>query len=192
MTKEKLASYLISRLALMKLLVSFDHYYEKPEADDKREVMLQGIKMRHSIMAALLLLSPVSFAQVTVEDAWIREVPPGSPAAAVFMVINNSGDETVRVISMSSPIAKRVEWHDMTREDGMMRMSQRKVIELPANARVQLQPSASHVMLLDMNKAPAPGHKVPVIFNLDNGQQLKVSAVVRKTEPRKSKHNHHH
>jgi len=153
--------------------------------------MLQGMSMRSFYLAALLLVSPLGFAQVSVEDAWIREVPPGSPAAAVFMVINNSSDETVRVTSMSSPIAKRVEWHDMKRENGMMRMSQRKIIDLPANGRVQLQPSASHVMLLDMDKAPAPGSQVPVIFHLDNGQQLTVNAVVRKTELRKPKHHHH-
>ncbi|MDP1540805.1 MAG: copper chaperone PCu(A)C [Moraxellaceae bacterium] len=155
--------------------------------------MLQGISFRSFFLAGLLLIvSPPGFAQVSVEDAWIREVPPGSPAAAVFMVISNASDKVVRVISMTSPIAKRVEWHDMKRDNGLMRMTQRKVIELPANGRVQLQPGGSHVMLLDMNNAPAPGGKVPVIFSLDNGQQLTVNAVVRKTDLRQPKHNHHH
>ncbi len=153
--------------------------------------MLQGFSSRSWCLAALLLVSPLSFAQVSVEDAWIREVPPGSPAAAVFMVMINAGDKAVRVTKMTSPIAKRVEWHDMTHHNGLMRMKQRKVIELPANSRVQLQPSASHVMLLDMAKAPALGSQVPVTLSLDNGQQLTVSAVVRKTDLRKPKHHHH-
>lgn len=154
--------------------------------------MLQDISLRSFYLAALLLVSPLGFAQVSFEDAWIREVPPGSPAAAVFMVIANSSDKAVSVISMSSPIAKRVEWHDMKRDKDLMRMTQRKVIELPANSRVQLQPGASHVMLLDMDKAPSPGSQVPVILSLDNGQQLTINAVVRKTDLRKPKHHHHH
>lgn len=159
--------------------------------------MLQGVSLRSLYLAALLLVSPLSLAQVSVEDAWIREVPPGSPAAAVFMVITNASDKAVRVMKMTSPIAKRVEWHDMKHDNGLMRMTQRKVIELPANGRVQLQPSASHVMLLDMEKAPAPGSQVPVILSLDNGQQLTINPVVRKTELqkkelRKPQHHHHH
>lgn len=154
--------------------------------------MLQAISVRSFYLAGLLLISPLGWAQVSVEDAWIREVPPGSPAAAVFMVITNSSDKAVRVVSMASPIAQRVEWHDMKRENGLVRMTQRKVIELPANARVQLQPGGSHVMLLDMQKAPSTGSQVPVILNLDNGQQFTINAVVRKTDLRKPTHHHHH
>lgn len=154
--------------------------------------MLQAISVRSFYLAGLLLISPLGWAQVSVEDAWIREVPPGSPAAAVFMVITNSSDKAVRVVSMASPIAQRVEWHDMKRENGLVRMTQRKVIELPANARVQLQPGGSHVMLLGMQKAPSTGSQVPVILSLDNGQQLTINAVVRKTDLRKPTHHHHH
>jgi copper(I)-binding protein len=153
--------------------------------------MLRAVSLRSFYVVILVLMSPLSFAQVSVEDAWIREVPPGSPAAAVFMVITNASNKAVRVTKMTSPIAKRVEWHDMKHDNGLMRMTQRKVIELPANGRVQLQPSASHVMLLDMKRAPAPDSQVPVIWSLDNGQQLTINAVVRKTDLRKPKHHHH-
>ncbi len=142
-------------------------------------------------MVALLMLSSLGHASVSIEQAWIREVPPGSPAAAVFMVIANTGDQPVRVTAITSPAAKRVEWHDMVRDKGMLRMRQRQHIELAANSRTQLKPEGSHLMLLDMDQAPALNSHISVTLHLDNDQVVMTQAVVRKTDFSKSHHHHH-
>ena len=118
-------------------------------------------------------------AGVTASDAWIREVPPQSKVAAAFVELNNSGKVSERIVAMSSPVAVRVEWHDMRHENGRMEMSQRLSPELPAGSYTRLEPMASHLMLLGLKQPLRVGMRVPLTLTMASGQQLLFSAEVR-------------
>ena len=61
-------------------------------------------------LAATLLAAP-ALAEITIEDAYARSSSPMAKAGAAFMVIQNSGADSDRLISATSPAAARVELH---------------------------------------------------------------------------------
>lgn len=127
---------------------------------------------------------------VIARDAWVREVPPVSPAAALFVTLHNAGAKAIAITEMSSPVAERVEWHDMIMADGHMRMSQRHVIELPVGDTA-LAPGASHLMLLNLRQPLRVGDSVPVRLGLANGEVLALNATVRATQLHKQAPHEH-
>lgn len=126
-----------------------------------------------------LLFSVNLQAAVTAGQAWIREVPPQSDVAAAFVELSNSGRKSERVVAMSSPLAARVEWHDMRHENGRMLMSQRLNPELPAGSHISLAPMASHLMLLGLKQPLRVGMSVPLTLTLASGRTIRVNAEVR-------------
>lgn len=138
---------------------------------------------RQRLMVGVLLAAAVSYAQanVTVSDAWIREVPPQSRVAAAFMAIQNSAAAPDQIVAMTSPLAERVEWHDMRHEQGRMQMSQRMKPELPAAMTTRLAPMQSHLMLIDLKQPLRVGMQVPIALTLASGNVLRLTAEVRAT-----------
>jgi len=118
---------------------------------------------------------------VTAQAAWIREVPPQSTVAAAFVELRNEGDQAQRVVALASPLAARVEWHDMRHVNGRMEMSQRLHPELPAGSRTTLAPMGSHLMLLGLKQPLRVGMKVPLSLTLASGQTVSMLAEVRPT-----------
>ena len=68
-----------------------------------------------------LIASAEAAGDVMIHDAWVREPPPGTNAAA-YLTIHNASDSAVRVVSASSPAAARVEIHETVVEDDVARM----------------------------------------------------------------------
>jgi len=134
------------------------------------------------IASLLLVLSANASAAILAEQAWIREVPPQSPVAAAFVALTNTGKSADHIVAMASPMAGRVEWHDMRHEHGRMEMTQRLRPELPAGVTTQLAPMASHLMLLELKQPLRVGMKVPIFLTLASGKKLRVTALVRASD----------
>ena len=135
-----------------------------------------------ALLVALAALPGCLMAAVRAESAWVGEVPPASPVAAAYLTLVNDGAQPVRVLSLSSPLAASVEWHDMWHADGMMRMQRRRDIVLPPHSRTVLAPSGSHLMLNAPVRALPPGSQVPLRLALSGGQVLSLQAVVRASD----------
>src|ERR1700741_194636 len=71
-----------------------------------------------------------AFADVTVSDAWIRSTVPGQKVAAAFMRIVSTADTAL--VEVTSPSAKFVEIHEMTKEGNVMRMKAVDRLPVPA------------------------------------------------------------
>lgn len=163
-------------------------------------------------MIVVLLICAVGFAaslparqsagQVEVTgEAWVRSTPPNRSITAGYLDLRNTGTETRRLISVSSPVAGRVELHTHVhdRSTGMMQMRHVESIEIPAGERVQLAPGGQHIMLMDLDRDLQAGVTVPMTLNFDDGSELSVEAVVRHagqaSEPAHDRghgHNHGH
>jgi copper(I)-binding protein len=141
----------------------------------------RAMSVRAALYAGVLALafSMNASAAVTAKQAWIREVPPQSTVAAAFVELSNSSKKVEHIVAMSSPLAARVEWHDMRHENGRMEMSQRLRPELPADSRTTLAPMGSHFMLLDLKQPLRVGMLVPLSLTLASGQIVSLLAEVR-------------
>jgi copper(I)-binding protein len=114
---------------------------------------------RFLIALAALLAAGCAFADVTVEDAWVRATVPGQKSSGAFMKITSTTDVTL--VGARSPAAGVVEIHEMAMDDTMtMKMRAVKGIELPAGKAVALKPGGYHVMLLDLKDTVRAGQKL--------------------------------
>lgn len=140
-----------------------------------------ALSVRAALYVGVLALtfSMNASAAVTASNAWVREVPPQSTVAAAFVELSNSGKKAERIVAMSSPLAARVEWHDMRHENGRMEMMQRLKPELAAGSRTTLVPMGSHFMLLGLKQPLRIGMSVPLTLRLASGRTVNLLAEVR-------------
>lgn len=135
-----------------------------------------------------LLLSPLSaLAAVTdsisIENGFVREVPPGQPNSAAFMTIKNSDFADHKVVNARSPVANVVELHTHTHEGGMMKMRQIPDIGLPAGGESVLKPGGLHVMLIDLKQPLKSGDMIPVELEFEDGSRKALSLPVQPVTP---------
>lgn len=130
------------------------------------------------------LFSTTALAQsLSVEDARVRAVPPGSPTTAAFMDLTNPGETDLALVGAVSPLAGTLELHNHVMVEGVMQMRQVEEIPLPAGEAVRLAPGGWHLMLFDLVRTPVEGESVALTLTLDNGETLSVEAPVTRVQP---------
>jgi periplasmic copper chaperone A len=127
----------------------------------------------------LVLFASVVAAQVTISDPWVRATVPSQRAAGVFMEIK--ADASARIVGGSTTAAAKVEIHEMTHDNGVMRMRAIPGIEVSAGQTLSLKPGGYHFMLIDLTQPIKAGDAVPitlVVEGLDR-KQTKVEVVAK-------------
>ena len=119
---------------------------------------------------------------VVASAPWMRLPMGKAPQTAVFVVLENKTGEKRQLVSATSTVSDKVELHTMSNENGMMRMTPVKAIDIPANGKAELKPGSFHIMLFELKQHPADGATVDLTLTFDNGQKLPVTATVRKPE----------
>ncbi|MBK9160911.1 MAG: copper chaperone PCu(A)C [Nitrosomonadales bacterium] len=151
------------------------------------------------LLAAMLLSSGACAGDISVEDAWVRATVPGQDAAMADMRITSK--QSASLVGASSSVAKIVEIHSMSHENGMMKMREVKSVELPAGRRVGLGESGYHLMLIGLKAPLKAGDSVPLTLRIRVGKsepvELEVQAGVRpltetRAPPQETGHMHHH
>jgi periplasmic copper chaperone A len=112
------------------------------------------------LSAAALLLAPSAHAQVTVKDPWVRATVPAAKASGAFMQLQSAQD--ARLVEVRSPVAGVVEIHQMSMDNGMMKMAAVDGIDLPAGKTVPLASGGYHVMLMQLKQQMKEGDTVPL------------------------------
>jgi copper(I)-binding protein len=113
------------------------------------------------LLIALLVLAPhpadadeTRVGDLTIAQPWSRATPPSARVAAGYLRIANAGGVADRLLAATAEPAGRVEIHDMSVVDGLMRMRElRGGLPVPGGHSVELKPSGLHLMLMDL-KAP--------------------------------------
>jgi len=101
---------------------------------------------------------------VAVMNAWIRKAMPGDQVNAGYITMFNMDSSPVTLIKIESQQFEKVEFHEMTHENGMMKMHELERVEIPANNAIKFAPGGKHLML----KNPLQS------IDLDNSVTLKL------------------
>jgi copper(I)-binding protein len=133
-----------------------------------------------ALAAATLWLAACSPpASLVAHDAWVRAVPPGATATAGYLVLENGSDREYRLTSVEADGIARVEIHETSMQDGVMRMRPVDAIPVPAGSNVALSPGGQHLMLF-ADSLPREGDTVTLALRFDDGTALTVEAPVRR------------
>lgn len=145
--------------------------------------------IRLGLVCVLSVYSLLSQADVTIEEGYVRGMPPGHPVTAAFMRLVNSGDKDVIIDSGSASVAKVVEFHTHINRDGKMSMQQMPSITVPAGGEFVLEPGKHHLMLIDLTQALREGDTVTVTLSSGNEAVVSAELPVRSVL---NEHQHHH
>ncbi len=122
---------------------------------------------------------PVS-AEPVIEDAWIRVPPAGAPVAGGYMVLHNPGSQDDRLLAVRSPMAERVEIHEMRMDGEVMQMRELpNGLQLAAGHTVTLGPGSTHLMFMQPRAGLAVGNEVEAVLVFEGAGERTVRFQVR-------------
>lgn len=110
---------------------------------------------------------------VTIKDAWVRPTNPGQEVGAAYMTFLSAQDATL--IRLESDVTKSVEIHNMSMENGVMKMRMMETLPLVAGKPYNLAPGGFHLMLFDLKKPLNIGTQVrfTLTFKSKNKHEFK-------------------
>ena len=132
-----------------------------------------------ALIAAMGLALPAA-AAVTVKDAWVRGTVPGQSTTGGYLTLHSTED--AKLVSVSTPAAKRSEIHSSDMKGGVMRMRPVESVPLPAGRDVAVQ-GELHLMLIDVTRPLGAGDRVPLTLTIEDAHgkrsKVEVQAPVR-------------
>ncbi len=144
-------------------------------------------------IVAVLLLSflgaSLAWAQssgIEVQQPWARATPGGARTGAVYMTIVNHGATDDRLVAASTPVAGAAQIHEMSMDNGVMKMRPIPALDVKPGATVALAPGGYHVMLLNLKQPLKDGDSFPLTltFAKSGKQDVQVSvAKIGATQP---------
>ena len=128
-------------------------------------------------LSAMAAAAP-SAGSLRIEQAWARETPPGATVGAAYLRIVNGGAADV-LRGASTPVARHVELHSSTVENGIMRMRPLPELAVPAHQTVVFKPGTLHMMLIDLVRPLKAGERVHLTLMFRDAGSVSVDVPVR-------------
>ncbi|MDP1730205.1 MAG: copper uptake system-associated protein [Devosia sp.] len=124
----------------------------------------------------------ITLGDLEISGAFTRATLPSAKVGGGFLTIVNKGGEADRLIGAASPVAEKVQLHQMKMEGDVMKMAELEHgIEIPAGETVVLAPGGLHIMFMGLKQAFEEGSAIPVTLTFEKAGtvevQLQVGAV---------------
>ncbi len=133
------------------------------------------------IIAAILVpgMSTAADSNLVVAGAWIRQPPPGSDVAAVYLSLQNIGTRAVTLTGIECPLASMAMLHETQESGGQSQMRALTSVALAPGAGMAFSPGGKHIMLHGLAHPLQVGERVPIVLVFAGGFRLHATAVVR-------------
>ena len=123
---------------------------------------------RSLLFAAVLVLSAgpgfaldYKLGSLEIKQPWTRATPKGAAVAGGYLKITNTGSTADRLTGGSLTAAGRIEIHEMTTVDGVMKMRPLPAgLEIKPGATVELKPGSFHMMFMELKQPLTQGQPV--------------------------------
>jgi copper(I)-binding protein len=96
----------------------------------------------------------------------------------VYVPLLNTGTSPDRFIGASSPIAEKVEIHDETKDNGILKMEELDGVTLEPNVPISFRPGGKHLMVIGLKHPLKEGEMLPLTLQFENAGSIKVDAMV--------------
>ena len=154
--------------------------------------------MKSAFIAFLALVTMASHAALSgmleIGTVQIRATAPGMEVTGGYVAITNHSNSDDKLVAASASFAKRVELHEMTHDNGVMKMRRRgDGIGIPAGETVLLKPGGLHIMFMGLKETLQPGEMREITLEFASGHRMTVPAMVLKPGDIKAGgHGHSH
>jgi periplasmic copper chaperone A len=116
--------------------------------------------------------------QLEVSNAWARATPAKAENGAAYVTIVSPTPD--RLLSASSPAAKKAELHTMEMAGMVMKMRPVAGLDIPAGQPVALKPGGEHIMLIGLQQPLREGQSFALTLNFEKAGARTVSVAVEK------------
>ncbi|MFT5082969.1 MAG: copper(I)-binding protein [Lentisphaeria bacterium] len=154
--------------------------------------MIVSMKTGHNplllltVIVLLGLIGPISCSKkaaentLLVENAFIKKMPPGQSAAAVYLTLQNTTGRPQELGYVYSPIAEHVALHRNFYEQGKMVMRPVKHLTVDPYEKLVFDPGGYHLMVFGLYNDLAVGESFELIMEFRSGEVKTVQVVVRR------------
>lgn len=116
---------------------------------------------------------PVGAGDLEISGGTAKAMLPGARVGGGGLIVKNNGSTEDRLLAVESPAAGRVELHEMTMENDVMKMRKlEKGISIPAGETVELKSGGLHLMFMEVKKPFAEGDSVPVTLTFERAGKV--------------------
>ena len=131
------------------------------------------------VVASAALAQP---AQLEVNNAWAGATPGKAENGVAFLTIQSPTAD--RLVSASSPVAKKAELHTMSMQGMVMKMRPITGLDIPAGQPVTLKPGGEHIMLMGLDQPLHEGQSFPLTLDFEKAGPRTVTVTVEKAGAR--------
>jgi periplasmic copper chaperone A len=148
---------------------------------------LSRLSMKTSILFAcmLSLAAVAATAQefkagpLEIDHPWSRATPKGAKVGVGFLTIKNTGTAPDRLVSGTSAAAGKLEIHEMSMDNGVMKMRPVPAgIEIKPGETVELKPGSFHIMMMDLKEPIERGKPLKALLTFEKAGPVEVEFTV--------------
>lgn len=137
-----------------------------------------------------------SFSGIEINHPYAQPTRPGMRNSVVyFRSIRNSSNVSERLLSATSSVAGRLEFHQVSTENSVMRMREVTSVHLLPGRSPSFRHGPSnefHIMLVDLKQPLTDGDQFKIKLNFQNAGEREVVVYVQNLRQRNTEHNHAH
>lgn len=135
----------------------------------------------------------LSAGSISIEEPWARAMLPGQPAGGAWINLTNIGEEDDRLISLSSPVAEKVEVHMMeVVEDVMTMRPLEEALVVPAGETITMHPGGLHLMFMQVTEPFKEGESVPLTLEFEKAGKVELELPVKPANHGRGSGGHDH
>ncbi len=113
---------------------------------------------------------------ISVVAPWTRATPGGAKIAGGYLKIMNKGKTDERLLKVTTSVSDRVEIHEMSVTEGVMRMRPLpNGLTIKPGETVELKPGGYHIMFMDIKAAFKQGDAVRATLTFEKAGTLDVT-----------------
>lgn len=135
----------------------------------------------------------VEVAKLEVSNAHVREFLPASSSSSAYLTITNHGGTDATLTKATIDGLGRVEIHEHSHVNGMMKMKKVDSVVINAHKSVNFQPGGYHLMVFDPQEPLKAGQERKLTLYFSDGDRLFTNAkvVTLESQVKASQHSHH-
>lgn len=115
---------------------------------------------------------------LVIQQPWTRATPGGAQVAGGYVTIVNKGAAADRLIGGSIAEATTFALHQMSLDDGIMKMRATGPLEIPAGGALTLDPSGKHIMFTGLKRGLKKGESLEGTLVFDHAGTVRVQFAV--------------
>jgi periplasmic copper chaperone A len=147
-----------------------------PDARPAEMTMIAQAQMEHGGQSAMSGVATFKLGDLTVTSPWTRATPGGAKIAGGYLKIANNGTSADRFVGAKSDASDHVEIHEMSMNDGVMKMRPLpNGLEVKPGETVELKSGGYHLMFMDLKQPLKQGDTLKATLQFEKAGPLEVS-----------------